>query len=159
MVRTLVPLLVIGLLCVSTIATSRHLDRIQRSDPRRFEWESNSRLVKLALRGVSFAFFIIFLIYPSTSAFILSTFQCFALDDGSSMMRSDLSVNCDSDQYARVWYFTAGMVFIYPLGVPLLYGYMFWLHGDQLRAMAGVRMTQMPFRTFSGCTAAGCVQW
>ena len=158
MIRTLVPLLVIVLLCACATTTNRRLARIQRSDPPRFKRESDWPLIKLASLGVSFAFFIIFLIYPSTSAFVLSTFQCFALDDGRRFMRADFSVDCDSDLYARVWYFTAVMVLIYPLGVPLLYWFMFWLHGSQLRAMAGMSMTHKPFRTCSGCTAASCVR-
>ena len=92
----------------------------------------------MAARGVSFAFAIIFLIYPSTSVFILSTFQCFTLDDDSRVLRADFSIDCDSQAYTRVWYYAAVMVFVYPLGVPSLYGYMFWLHGAQLRVMAGV---------------------
>jgi hypothetical protein len=42
-------------------------------------------------------------------------------------MRVDFSVDCDSEQYARVWYYAAVMVLVYPLGVPLLYWCMLWL--------------------------------
>ena len=42
-------------------------------------------------------FFVLFLIYPSTSAAVFATFQCEELSDSTRWLRADLSVDCDSE--------------------------------------------------------------
>ena len=66
-------------------------------------------------------FLILFLIYPSTSAAIFATFQCEPLDDGTSWLRADLSIDCNSPTHN--WYvgYASWMVLVFPLGTPLLY--------------------------------------
>ena len=66
-------------------------------------------------------FLILFLIYPSTSAAIFATFQCEPLDDGTSWLRADLSIDCNSPTHT--WYvgYASWMVLVFPIGTPLLY--------------------------------------
>ena len=66
-------------------------------------------------------FFVLFLIYPSTSATIFATFQCEELSDRTHWLRADLSVDCDSDFHTLFRYYAGLMVIVYPLGTPLFY--------------------------------------
>ena len=69
-------------------------------------------------------FFLLYLIYPSTSASIFGTFVCLELDDGTSWLRRDLSVSCDDDAYALIRLYAIVMVLVYPIGTPLIYYYL-----------------------------------
>jgi len=66
-------------------------------------------------------FVILFLIYPSTSAAIFGTFQCEDLEDGTSWLRADLSIDCNSATHATYSFFASLMVIVYPIGTPTLY--------------------------------------
>jgi len=75
------------------------------------------------IRGQYFGYFLFltFLVFPSVCTTIFQTFSCHKLDNGESYMRADYSIDCDSGEYttAQVW---AGlMIFVYPIGIPLLY--------------------------------------
>ena len=65
----------------------------------------------------------LFLIYPSTSAAIFSTFQCEPLEDGSRWLRADLSVDCDSTAHGLATAYAVLMVLVYPVGTPLVFAY------------------------------------
>ena len=59
---------------------------------------------------------------PVTSATIFSTFGCEDFDDGSSMLRTDYSVSCLDANYASFKQYALVMVFVWPVGVPALFG-------------------------------------
>lgn len=66
-------------------------------------------------------FLMIFLLYPGVSSIIFSAFSCTRFDDGTRFLTVELSVNCDtSDHEITIWY-ACVMIFVYPIGVPLLY--------------------------------------
>ena len=98
-------------------------------------------------------FLVLFLIYPSTSAAIFATFQCEPLDDGTSWLRADLSIDCnrhadqrlkprsnsfspcsaahtfvplcwDSPTHSWFMWYAVGMALLYPFGTPLFYLYL-----------------------------------
>ena len=75
---------------------------------------------------LSVIFAIFFLIYPTTSAKIFATFQCYELDneERSRFLRADLSVDCKTDVHQLMTVYASFMVFVYPLGMPLLYVYL-----------------------------------
>ena len=83
------------------------------------------RVLKVSQRAVDLLggllFVVLFLIYPSTSAAIFATFQCEELDDGTTWLRADLSIDCQSDKHSLFWGYAALMALIYPMGTPLLY--------------------------------------
>ena len=84
---------------------------------------------------MTLAFFLIFLIYPSTSAAILSFFQCFPVDDGHSYLRRDFSIDCDTEAHSMMRHYAVLMVAIYPLGIPVMYWALFRAHGDALKLL------------------------
>jgi len=84
-------------------------------------------------------FAILFLIYPSISSKTFATFQCEDLDDGSSVLRADLRIDCDSDDHFGYVLYAALMVVVYPIGAPLLYSYLLLVKfGTPLRRLRDI---------------------
>ena len=63
---------------------------------------------------------------PTTSSKIFQTFQCYTLDDdeGSSFLRADFSVDCSTYVHGLMRSYAILMVFVYPIGMPVLYVYL-----------------------------------
>ena len=80
-------------------------------------------------------FLIIFLVYPGCVAKVSAAFLCIPLPEGNlNLLRADLSIDCTSDANRQVQYgFALPMVFIYPIGVPALMGYLLYVHRTRLR--------------------------
>ena len=88
-------------------------------------------------------FVILFLIYPSTSAAIFATFQCEELEDGTSWLLADPSIDCQSRTHTFFWGYALLMVVVYPIGTPILYLVLLWRHKprlDKLRANQELRI-------------------
>jgi len=88
-------------------------------------------------------FVILFLIYPSTSAAIFATFQCEELDDDTSWLRADLSIDCQSGTHTYFWGYAVLMVIVYPIGTPILYYVLLRRHKpriDKLRVNQTLRI-------------------
>ena len=84
-------------------------------------------------------FFIAFLVYPSIAAKAFSIFNCEELEDGSSVLRVDLSLKCrDSDgaadpTYSLMVIFAILMIIIHVAGTPAIYAYLFFFkHGKTM---------------------------
>merc|ERR1719486_1074305 len=95
----------------------------------------------------------LFLIYTSVSTVILRTFACSTFDYGANavfmtgyqvvddtkveVLRVDHRIDCNApDRFVYLTYATI-MAIIYPIGVPVFYGYLLWAHRAQLNP-AGV---------------------
>ena len=126
LLRTIIPLavmLVIGLagICILRKAEVSTNSRTKASHM----WYGNLL--------ITIDFVLLFLIYPSVCSAIFATFQCKTLDDGSSMLRIDLLIDCDSSAHQSMVVYAVLMVFVYALGAPLLYAYLlFKRFGKQL---------------------------
>ena len=61
-----------------------------------------------------------------SQAAIFATFQCEQLDDErrSRFLRSDFSVDCDTDFHRYTEYYALVMMLAYPIGIPLGYAYL-----------------------------------
>jgi len=66
------------------------------------------------------AFAIIFLCYPGCTAAVFATFNCESFDNGERYVKADYSIDCDSPMH-RDYQAFAGVMFIWPVGVPLFY--------------------------------------
>ena len=66
--------------------------------------------------AIALALFLIFLLYPSTSSMIFSTFICEDIDDGQSYLRADYAINCASPEHTFATSFASVMLFVYPIG-------------------------------------------
>ena len=71
---------------------------------------------------ITLSFLISYFVLVNVSTKIFEVFQCETFDDGSSYLVADYSINCNDP--IRPLYLTYGviMIFIYPVGIPLIYG-------------------------------------
>lgn len=89
-----------------------------------------SVLSKGLFASLPFVLTLTFLVVTSASSRILKTFLCdpFAYDDGESESRSylhdDYGLNCASGEYKRAENWALGLAFLWPFGIPLLYGFL-----------------------------------
>eukprot|EP00937_MAST-01D_sp_MAST-1D-sp2_P007766 g7766.t1 len=89
---------------------------------------------------------ILFLVYPSTSSKILQMWDCVPLQNGESYLRADMSIQCGGSQgiptqmfgsqgtYATYSSLAAVFIFVYPIGVPLLFLGVLFVNRKQLYA-------------------------
>ena len=108
---TLLPLLVSAILIGYYIALSK------RSDA------SSSQL-----RNKIFELFLTltFILLPSVSVKIFSTFACHDFDTGASFLKVDYSIDCNTGTHTAVMLFAGVMIIIYPVGVPVMYFFLLW---------------------------------
>jgi len=127
LLRTLLPIAVLFLLyCM------RRWCHLKASKAR---GQDKEYYASLADGCVSFAFLLLFLIYPSTSQNIFYAFQCLKLDDGSSLLRIDLSISCDSTTHKAFMVYAGLMGLAYPIGIPALYALILYLFYPQLKEL------------------------
>eukprot|EP00966_Prymnesium_polylepis_P119905 2770761-Prymnesium_polylepis.1 len=78
-----------------------------------------------------------FLVVPSTSTRIFRAFLCetfeYNEDTSRRYLYADLTLSCDSDEYNSTEATAAAMLFLWPVGVPLLYTVLLWASRDALR--------------------------
>ena len=79
------------------------------------------------------AFFVMFLVYPSCSQYVFAMWQCVEVDDGTSWLRRDFSIDCASPKHIIMSWVAWVMLVVYPLGIPAYFAYtMLWQHGAGL---------------------------
>ena len=83
-----------------------------------------------------------FLLYPSMANSLLSIFYCVPLEDGTSWLRVDLSIQCvDSGgatmaPHMTMITFALVMIAVHTIGTPAIYAYLFfWKHNGVLKAL------------------------
>jgi len=82
---------------------------------------------KIIFRYVSVGLAFISFILPITSTVIFSTFSCDNVDPNSvetgddRFMTADYSMSCQSSRYHSAYYWAVAMIFVYPIGVPLIF--------------------------------------
>jgi len=91
---------------------------------------------------IDLAFFLMFVMYPSLSNSLLSMFYCYPLEDGTSWLRTDLSVQCTSapgvftPAHAGMLTFTFVMLIVHTIGTPAIYAYLLlWKFRGKLDAL------------------------
>eukprot|EP00752_Nemacystus_decipiens_P003792 g3489.t2 len=62
-----------------------------------------------------------FFFYIVTSTLILEAFDCQDFDDGSSYLKADFRISCDSDKYTFIYGYAIVMAILFPAGIPLTY--------------------------------------
>eukprot|EP00937_MAST-01D_sp_MAST-1D-sp2_P002371 g2371.t1 len=138
----LVPLLLcFPFVCIGAVAEVAY---VGSGEPRH---DSHGKLNPV-LRGRNFCiklvFFLLFLIYPSTSSSILHMWDCISMRDGHSYLRSDMSIMCEAggrvessllgDRYTYGTYYNLSIffTFVYPIGVPVLFFYTLYMYRKDL---------------------------
>ena len=136
--RTLFPLAVISFLQAINIVNRRRLLGRARVSEEAVATAEAGLLNWFAGSTNTISFLLLFLVYPSTSSAILRTFQCYPLDDGSSWLRADFSVDCNTASHTYMMLYAFVMILVYPLGTPLLYAYFFHVSRAELQQLKGL---------------------
>jgi len=85
---------------------------------------------------INLLFLVMFIVYPGVSSSLLSMFYCVELEDGSSYLRPDLSLECSTGMHAAMLVFTFAMIVVHTIGTPAIYAYLFfWKHHVALEAL------------------------
>lgn len=73
-------------------------------------------------KHISMALFVTVLVYSSVSSTVFQMFSCDDLEDGNTYLRVDYRIHCDSPKHRALQIYSGFMIFLYPLGIPAIYG-------------------------------------
>ncbi|CAM9846642.1 unnamed protein product [Sphacelaria rigidula] len=122
LVNTLGPLVVVGLLGIT------YRVAMYRSSTA----GGGAVAEKIRYRHQTVLLLVTFLIYSSVSSTVFQTFACEMLDDGAKYLRADYSIQCTDAKHKNFEVYAAIMIFVYPVGVPLLYAILLFQRRDVL---------------------------
>ena len=72
-------------------------------------------------KHMSMVLLLTFLVYSSVSAVVFQTFACDKLDDGGDYLRADYRTKCTDEKHQNMMAYSACMIALYPVGIPVLY--------------------------------------
>ena len=103
----------------------------------------------ISLRNKLFELFLAltFLLLPSVSVKIFTTFGCVDFDNGTSFLKVDFSLDCQSAVHSFYKAFAAFMVAVYPVGIPLMYFFLLFRKRQLLKAGQVEREKEIPITT------------
>ena len=126
-VRTALPVFVIGALGLTGWWLKRRRPAAAAStDTTNKKSEAAASALGVSNSLFGWSLFLIFLLYPGCCSTAFSTFICSTLDDGTRYLRRDASLDCDASTHSLMESYAIVMIFVWPLGVPLLYSFGFW---------------------------------
>jgi len=91
-------------------------------DRRDYKDDNTARNIRDQWRGKSYRLLLwtLFLLYPATSARILSMFVCRSID-GKSYLMADFTIECGGQDWNQYLPFAIVFLFLYPIGIPVFY--------------------------------------
>ena len=101
---------------------------------RRKDWRS------VVGRYISVFLFITYLVLPSVSTVIFGAFACDNIDPDNVMpgiptsLRNDYAISCSSPRYRTGLRWAIAMIFVYPVGILILYSTLLYLNRDKIRS-------------------------
>ena len=90
-------------------------------------------------RYISVFLFITYLVLPSVSTVIFGAFACDNIDPDNVMpgiptyLRNDYSISCNSARYRMGLRWAIAMIFVYPVGILILYSTLLYINRDKIR--------------------------
>ena len=130
-VSTVGPLLVIGFLALTYRVAVRRNGRPG----------DTAVMAKIFNKHLTALLLLTFLVYSSVSSLVFQTFACETLDDGIQYLRADYTIHCTDAKHRAFEVYAGIMVFVYPVGIPLLYAVLLFQRRDVL-AHTGVDKTK-----------------
>lgn len=77
--------------------------------------------ISKANKIVSFFLTQSFIIFPSVSIKVFSTFACRDFDNGWSVIKVDHNLDCNADEHTFYALYATAMTLVYPIGIPFMY--------------------------------------
>lgn len=122
LVSTIGPLVALAALAITYTIAKRRSSR------------SEVALQKIRHKHMSAVLLITFLVYSSVSSTVFQMFACEGLDDRKHYLRADYRIECDSSEHQAFQVFAGFMILVYPVGIPLLYGYFLYKNRRVLKS-------------------------
>ena len=122
LVSTIGPLVALALLAITYTVAKR------RSSG------SEAALQRIRHKHMSAVLLMTFLVYSSVSATVFQTFACEDLDDRKTYLTADYRIECDSSEHQAFQVFAGIMILVYPVGIPLFYGYLLYKNRRALKS-------------------------
>ena len=91
---------------------------------------------------------------PSCTSVVFSTFNCDSFDNGERYLKADYSIDCDSPTHRDYQRF-AGVMMVWPLGVPVVYLCVFFIYHTRIRASSHYAPVQQARRRSSAWAPPG----
>ncbi|CAM9384239.1 unnamed protein product [Ectocarpus fasciculatus] len=124
LVVTTGPLVVVGFLAMTYgIAMRRNSAAGHHSAADKIHRETSDGSPTLDVLGID---------YSSVSSTVFQTFACETLDDGIEYLRADYRIHCTDATHEAFQVYAGSMIFVYPLGIPLLYASLLFQRRDVL---------------------------
>lgn len=93
----------------------------------------------LSSKCIDQCFAILFLFYPSCSSITFSAFDCETFDDGTRFLRGDYSIDCDSAEHQFFQMYAIMMIFVWPIGVPMIYAVSIYLRSGVFSSLKRIQ--------------------
>lgn len=137
--KTLVPLcLVTSLMLVSRL--------LRRGQVKRPAGGRQPLRLLIADRCTDLWFFVLFLTYPSVCTAVFNYFVPFSFaalgEDGAILLRVDLAIDTTSVAYAGFYPYALIMLFVFPIGVPMLFAVVLYRERHFLRELRHLELVQ-----------------
>ncbi|CAM9121622.1 unnamed protein product, partial [Sphacelaria rigidula] len=94
---------------------------------------SSTALGTIRSKHLSMVLLLTFLVFSSVSAILFQMFACDDLEDGKRYLRADYRIECNSARHKAFEIYAAFMILVYPVGIPLFYAVLLFIHSDVLR--------------------------
>ncbi|CAM9614990.1 unnamed protein product [Ectocarpus sp. 12 AP-2014] len=122
LVSTLGPLVVVGFLAMTYLIAVRRNGTLG----------DTAVAEKILHRHQAALLLVTFVVYSSVSSTVFQTFACETLDDGIEYLRADYRIHCTDTTHEAFEVYAGFMVFVYPVGVPLLYAVLLFRRREAL---------------------------
>ncbi|KAG5175014.1 hypothetical protein JKP88DRAFT_154267, partial [Tribonema minus] len=127
LVSTLAPLGVVGLLFMPR-ASAAVLSRDSFSATLVAQ-RVKSKATRLASADLQLLLVFTFIIFSGVSTVVFQTFACEEFEaTGASFLRADYSISCRTPEHKAYIAYAGFMIFVYPIGIPVLYGWVLRRH-------------------------------
>ncbi|CAM9270334.1 unnamed protein product [Chrysoparadoxa australica] len=105
-----------------------------------------AKVKQVKYRHITLLLVLCFLVFPTTSSVIFSTFSCDTLESGVSYLRADYSLICNTPQHNSYKVYAYFMIVVFPIGIPALFWYVLWTKRQAIQANIHTRtlMTHVP---------------
>ena len=57
---------------------------------------------------------------------MFQAFSCYSFDSGEHVLKADLGIDCDASNRPAIVTYAVVMVFVYPIGITLMYAILLW---------------------------------
>jgi hypothetical protein len=109
------------------------------------------QISKAAERSLPLWIVVTFLLNPSIATTIFKTFLCdsieFGVDASGAIetrryLKASLALRCDSDEYWATRAIASAMIFVWPVGCPVLYAVLLWKSREAIRSGVPSRLSR-----------------